>query len=158
QGSPADRVVSVLTDARLLTASEEMLEVSHEALLSEWPRLRHWLDEDRDGRRLHAHLAAAAREWHARGRDAGDLYPGPRLSSALEWTATHDAELNTIEREFIDESRVVDEREAVAERRRNRRLKSLLVGVATLLVLAIAAGIVAAVARSHSKHEAAVAV
>src|SRR5262249_56464328 len=86
-GSAADRVGSVLTDARLLTASEEMLEVSHEALLSEWPRLRDWLDEDRDGRRLHAHLVAAAREWNARGRDAGDLYRGPRLSSALDWTA-----------------------------------------------------------------------
>ena len=158
QGSPAERVVSVLTDARLLTASEEMLEVSHEALLSEWPRLRDWLDEDRDGRRLHAHLAAAAREWNGRGRDEADLYRGPRLSSALEWTAAHDAELNTVEREFVDESRVVGEREVAAERRRNRRLKSLLMGVATLLLLAIAAGIVAAVARSRSKHEAGVAV
>jgi WD40 repeat protein len=158
QGSPAERVVSVLTDARLLTASDEMLEVSHEALLSEWPRLRDWLDEDRDGRRLHAHLAAAAREWNARGRDAGDLYRGPRLSSALEWTGTHEAELNTIERQFVDESRIADERETVAAQRRNRRLKSLLVGVAALLVLAIAAGIVAAIARSRSKHEAGVAV
>jgi WD40 repeat protein/DNA-binding SARP family transcriptional activator len=157
QASTAERVISALTDARLLTASEGMLEVSHEALLSEWPRLRDWLDEDRDGRRLHAHLAAAAREWNARSRDAADLYRGPRLSSVLDWTRAHDAELNRVEREFVDESRFANEREAARERRRNRRLKSLLVGVAALLVLAIVAGVVAAVARSRSQHEATIA-
>jgi len=155
--SEAERVVAVLTDARLLTASDGMLEVSHEALLTEWPRLHDWLDEDRDGRRLHAHLAAAAREWNTRGRDVGDLYRGPRLTSALEWTREHHGELNSLEREFLKESRSADEREAARERRRNRRLKSLLVGVAALLVLAVAAGTFALVARSHSQRSAQVA-
>src|SRR5947207_7380361 len=52
----AARAVSVLTEARLLMVSEGTLEVSHEALLTEWPRFRSWLEEDREGRRLHAHL------------------------------------------------------------------------------------------------------
>ena len=80
-------VVALLTDQRLLTVSAGAVEVAHEALLREWPRLRGWLEEDAEGRRLHRHLADAAREWDARGRDAGDLYRGARLAGALEWRA-----------------------------------------------------------------------
>ena len=65
------RVVAELTDARLLTVSDGEVELSHEALLREWPRYRAWLEEDRAGRRLHAHLISSAREWEATGRDPG---------------------------------------------------------------------------------------
>jgi hypothetical protein len=64
----------ILTDARLLTVSDGTVEVAHEALLRGWPRLRGWLEEDREGRRLHTHLAAAAREWAERDRDPAELY------------------------------------------------------------------------------------
>ena len=37
------------TDRRLLTVSAGTVEIAHEALLREWPRLRGWIDEDRDG-------------------------------------------------------------------------------------------------------------
>ena len=53
-------MLAELTDARLLTVSDGEVELSHEALLREWPRYRAWLEEDRIGRRLHAHLTAAA--------------------------------------------------------------------------------------------------
>ncbi len=65
-------VLAALTDARLLTVSDGEVELSHEALLREWPRYRTWLEEDRIGR-LHAHQTAAASDWDARGRDAGEL-------------------------------------------------------------------------------------
>ena len=55
------RVLDVLADRRLLTVSEGAVEVAHEALLREWPRFQDWLEEDREGRRLHAHLTATAR-------------------------------------------------------------------------------------------------
>ena len=64
----ASPVLAKLTDARLLTVSDGEAELSHEAVLREWPRYRAWLDEDRIGRRLHAHLTTAARDWDARGR------------------------------------------------------------------------------------------
>src|SRR5262249_40626409 len=48
-------VLGVLTEARLVTTSEGSVEVAHEALLREWPRLRDWLEEDRAGQRLHSH-------------------------------------------------------------------------------------------------------
>ena len=73
-----------------MTVSDGEVELSHEALLREWPRYRAWLEEDRIGRRLHAHLTAAARDWDARGRDPGELYRGARLAAALDWAAQHD--------------------------------------------------------------------
>ena len=50
-------VLDVLTSRRLLTVSDGYVEVAHEALLREWPRFQEWLEQDREGRRLHAHLA-----------------------------------------------------------------------------------------------------
>jgi WD40 repeat protein/DNA-binding SARP family transcriptional activator len=137
-------VLTILTDARLLTASDGTVEVAHEALLREWPRLQGWLDEDREGRRLHAHLAETAREWTARDRDPAELYRGARLSAALEWTAHHATQLSEREREFLDASRAANERQL-------RRLRMLLAGVAVLLAVAVAAGIVALVQRQDAR-------
>ena len=53
-------VLDRLGKRRLLTLSDGTVEVGHEALLHEWPRLRGWLDDDAEGRRLHRRLAAAA--------------------------------------------------------------------------------------------------
>ena len=39
------------------------VEVTHEALLREWPRLRGWLDDARADLRLHSALTAAVAEW-----------------------------------------------------------------------------------------------
>jgi hypothetical protein len=52
----AEPAIAALTDARLLTVSDDEVELSHEALLREWPRYRTWLEEDWVGRRLHLHL------------------------------------------------------------------------------------------------------
>ena len=48
-----DAVLSDLTDARLVTLDAGTVEVAHEALIREWPTLRTWLEEDREGLRLH---------------------------------------------------------------------------------------------------------
>ena len=45
-------VLATLADSRLVTVSEGIVEVAHEALLREWPRLREWIEEDAEGRRL----------------------------------------------------------------------------------------------------------
>ena len=132
-----------LVDSRLVTVDEGTVEVAHEALLREWPRLRSWLEEDAEGRRLHQHLAQAARGWDADGRDPGELYRGARLASALEWSASHEGRLNALEREFLDASRAAAEHAAEHERATNRRLRVLLAGLAGLLVLAVVAGVVA---------------
>ena len=139
----AAAALAVLTESRLVTVDEGTVEVAHEALLSEWPRLRAWLDDDAEGRRLHQHLIHAAAEWQGAGRDPAELYRGARLASALEWAAEHEREPNELERAFLDESRAASEREAERQRRTNRRLRALLAGVGVLLAAAVVAGVIA---------------
>ncbi len=154
---PTAAALAALTDSRLVTADQGTLEVAHEALLREWPRLRGWLEEDAEGRRLHQHLIHAASEWQAGGRDSGELYRGARLASTLDWAAGHEGDLNELERAFLDESRAEAEHEAEHQRRANRRLRAVLAGLAALLALALVAGIVALNQRGEARDAARVA-
>lgn len=132
-------ILARLIEGRLLSVGGDSVEVAHEALLREWPRLRAWLDEDRQGRQLHGHLIAAAREWDASGRDPAELYRGARLAAVREWAATHDAELNELERRFLATSIELEETQ---RRRATRRLRfTAAAAVAVAVVLAVATGL-----------------
>ncbi len=144
-------VLATLADSRVLTVGEGSVEVAHEALLREWPRLREWIEEDGEGRRLRRHVTQAATEWDAAGRDQGELYRGARLAAALDWSTDHAFELNELERAFVTESREASEHDAARARRTNHRLRALLVGVAVLLVAAVAGGIFALVQRGEAR-------
>ena len=80
-----ETVVRAMADARLLTAGadeqsgERLVDVSHEALIRSWPRLRKWIDEDRASLRLLRRVTEAAQEWQRLNRDEGVLYRGARL-------------------------------------------------------------------------------
>jgi WD40 repeat protein/transcriptional regulator with XRE-family HTH domain len=113
-------VIKALADARLIITSENTAEVAHEALIREWPTLRGWLEENREGLRLHRHLTEAAQEWIARDRDAGMLYRGARLAQAKEWAANHPDEMNAIESEFLETSQALADSE-VKERETQRQ-------------------------------------
>src|SRR5262249_244865 len=125
----------------------------HEALLEQWPRLARWVEEDAQGTRLHRHLARAARDWDATGRDPGELFRGARLAATIEWADSlgADAGLNRLEREFLELSRT-------AFARSNRRLRLVLAFVLALLVAAVLAGAVALTARSTARHQATAAI
>ncbi len=147
----AAAALAVLTESRLVTVDEESVELAHEALLREWPRLRAWLAEDLDGRRVHQHLINAAAEWERSGRDTAELYRGARLAAALDWAESHDPELNELERAFLGESQAASEREAERQRRANRRLRSLLAGVGVLLAAAVIGGVIAVSQRQEAR-------
>jgi DNA-binding SARP family transcriptional activator/WD40 repeat protein/energy-coupling factor transporter ATP-binding protein EcfA2 len=156
----ARAAVDTLVDRRLLTVDRDSVEVAHEALLREWPRLRTWLDEDVQGRRLHRRLGDAARAWRTADRDPSELYRGTRLDSAVDWAAAHGADLNEVEQEFLDASRADAEREVEEVKRRsaektrtNRRLRGLLAGVAVLLVIALASGLLFLRQRDRAERE-----
>jgi DNA-binding SARP family transcriptional activator/WD40 repeat protein len=156
EATPA--ALAALVDSRLVTADGETLEVAHEALLREWPRLRGWLEEDAEGRRLHQRLINTARDWQAADRDAGELYRGARLASTLDWVvAGHEADLNELERAFLAASRAEAEAEGEHQRRTNRRLRALLAGLAAVLVVALVAGVVALNQRGEARSAARVA-
>ena len=144
-------VLATLADSRLVTVGEGSVEVAHEALLREWPRLRGWIEEDAEGRRLRRHITQAATEWDATGRDQGELYRGARLAAAVDWSTGHAFELNELEREFVTESREASEKETKRVSRTNRRLRVLLAGVAVMLAAAVAGGIFAVVQRREAR-------
>ena len=68
-----DRFVS----HRLLTLNAETVEVSHDALLVAWPRLRNWIEADRAGLLVHRQLGEAALLWINGGQDPAALLGAP---------------------------------------------------------------------------------
>jgi WD40 repeat protein len=158
----ARAALETLADRRLLTIDSDSVEVAHEALLREWPRLRTWLDEDVQGRRLHRQLGGAARSWEVAGHDPSELYRGTRPGAATDWATSHDDELIQAERAFLAASRAQSEqelddarRQAADRARSNRRLRTLLAGVGVLLVVAMVAGLLAVRASRRAEHRAA---
>lgn len=145
------RVLEVLTDARLVTSSATAVEIAHEALITHWPRLRRWLDEDARGRALHRHLIDAAAQWDERGRDQAELYRGARLASALEWVEDHADELNAREHAFLEQSRHLSTAKLEREQRTNRRLRRQRTLAFALVAVAIAAGAFAFVKRHDAQ-------
>ena len=113
-------VLKALADARLIITNEDSAEVAHEALIREWPTLRGWLEDNREGLRLQRHLTEAAQEWFTMNRESDVLYRGARLTYAREWAASHADEMNALEHEFLNASIEHSERE-VAERETQRQ-------------------------------------
>ncbi len=113
-------VLNTLADARLVTTGEDTVEVAHEALIREWPRLRDWLTQDREGLRLHRSLTEAAHEWELLERDAGALHRGARLAQANEFAQANPNALNEPERAFLDAS-VENEKREEREREEARQ-------------------------------------
>jgi WD40 repeat protein/DNA-binding SARP family transcriptional activator len=173
-----EAVLQTLADARLVTTSEDAVEVAHEVLIREWPTLRGWLEEGREGLRIHRHLTETAQEWEHLSREPGELYRGARLAMASEWAAEHADELNPLEREFLEASQELARREeaqreaqrqreleaaqrvAEAERRRaeeqaraTRRLKLGALLLAGVSVIAIVLAVIASGARSTARQE-----
>ncbi|HZI44309.1 MAG TPA: BTAD domain-containing putative transcriptional regulator, partial [Ilumatobacter sp.] len=145
EGSTIDRrVVDVLVEARLLTADGEGFEIAHEALIDAWPRLRLWIEDDREGIRLHRHLTTAASAWAELGRDEGELYRGVRLSTALSWIGDAAPDLSKLERDFVAASVELSEKQLRQQQRANRRLR-VLVALSVVGVIVAAAGTVLAI-------------
>ena len=124
-------VLDVYTRSRLLTQTRDTVQITHEALIRAWPRLRQWIDADRAGNLIRQDLDEAAAAWdHDRGETSA-LYRGSRLEAARIWADDHDPDLGPTARDFL------------AASRRQQRRTSLLrrVAVAVVAVLAVVASI-----------------
>ena len=117
----AEAVLDGLYRARLVTADETQAQVTHEALIREWPALREWLKDEREALRLERRLRAAAEEWDGGGRDLSYLYDGAQLAAACQWAA-HAPRVTGTVRAFLDAATVEEGREA-AERERAQQEK-----------------------------------
>ncbi len=132
-------VLERLVRARLLTVDGDTVEVAHEALIGAWPRLRGWVEENRERLRLHRRLTEAARTWAELGRDTGALYRGIRLTEARD-TFGDGAGLSRTEKDFLSASVAADEDARRAAARSARRLRALTGALAVLFCLAGIAG------------------
>ncbi|MEJ2859332.1 MULTISPECIES: nSTAND1 domain-containing NTPase [unclassified Saccharothrix] len=132
-----DVVLDRLAHARLLTLDRDTVEISHEALIRSWPRLRNWLSTDRDGLRTMRQLTEAAATWDSLDRDPDALYRGTRLDTALEWTTRDGVRTSATERDFLKASQDARNEQRKHDHRQTRRLRQL---VALLLVLLLFAG------------------
>ena len=125
ESTATQTVLKMLADARLITTGEDSVQVAHEALIRGWPTLRSWLEENREGFRLHRNLTEAAEEWLALEREPGLLYRGARLAQAQEWAISHSDDLNMQELEFLQASIALKEKEAAErEAQRQRELEA----------------------------------
>ncbi|MFE5631899.1 hypothetical protein [Streptomyces sp. NPDC056543] len=137
------------TRARLLTQGVDRqdgtvtVEVTHEALLSAWPRLRRdWIGSGRSGQAVRQGVQEAAVAWERGGRrDTSVLYGGAKLELARDWAADAPPEdLTPLITEFL-----------AVSGRQERRVRRFRVGaVAVVAALAVLASGLAAYAFDQS--------
>jgi len=146
-----EAVLNILADARLITTGTlppgdaKVVEVAHEAIIREWPTLRHWLNENREGLLRQRQLTEDANDWEKLGRDAGALYRGAQLRQMLEWADRFPEPLSVPETEFLQASRENAEREAAEAKRlaqatHSQRVFAAIAAISVLVL--IVAGVV----------------
>ncbi len=118
-------VLKALADARLVTTCDDWVQVAHEALIREWPTLRGWLEDNREGLRLHRQLTEAAQEWAGAEHEPEMLFRGAHLAQARDWAHMHADDMNAQELEFLAASIEFSEQEAAErEAARQRELEA----------------------------------
>jgi hypothetical protein len=157
----ADRILSILTEARLLTiqtlgeeAEEARVEIVHESLINRWQTLRRWLESGHEDAAMLAQLREAARQWDNRGRPTGLLWTGDAVAEARLWRKKSTAVLTPVEDDFLTACLKHDERAA--------RRKRMVVGGAVILMALITLGAIVALlairsAEKKAKYQAKVA-
>ncbi len=173
-----DRVMDRLIQARLVrltegdTPADAQVEVAHEALVRNWPRLVDWLEEDRETLRQRLRLTAAAEQWKAVGKDPEVLWRGALLAQADGYP-----DLNKLEAEFVQAGQAAAEAErqkeaaqhdklvraqarAEAEQEQakeiaqaNRRLRWFLAALVILLILTIGAAVFGLTQRDRAERQ-----
>lgn len=118
-GEASDRVRRVLDKligaglVRLPSPDEQrtdQVEIAHEALIRNWPRLVRWVEEDRKQLRRRQPITDAARRWEDAGKDASFLWRGRLLREALiDPASVHD--LSPAERAFLGASVMAEAQE-----------------------------------------------
>lgn len=134
--SHAETLLEKLISARLLTAYEgeggiDSIEVIHEVLLSAWPRLVRWNQEDAEGARLRDQLLAAARQWQERGRPKGLLWRDEALLDYELWRLRHPEKLTETEDAFASES--------LKEKAKSKLRNRVLLSFAAIVLIAFSA-------------------
>ncbi len=138
-GGDGDQVLATFVDERMITVDAGSAQITHDALLTAWPRLRSWIEGGMDGLRTRRRITQGARTWADADRENAALWRGSQLAVAREWAADEDnrAALPALAAEFVDASIAQDSAVRRARRRRTRWLQGI-VAVLTALVVVVA--------------------
>lgn len=95
-------VIERYVEQRLLTSDDSGIQISHEALLKEWPLLTQWIGIDRDSHIRHRQLSNEATEWDSHGRNNRHLLSRGRTEEYKKWIADKGSiELGRTEQQFL---------------------------------------------------------
>ncbi|GAB4589384.1 hypothetical protein Ntsu_72160 [Nocardia sp. IFM 10818] len=112
------------------TDDADLVELAHQSLIDNWPRLREWLEADRDFLDWQRRAERARRTWVARDRDDGGLLRGGALSDAEEWLARRPDDIPDPLRDYISTG--------IRVRRREVRRWRVITAVLTVVTLVAA--------------------
>lgn len=105
QADAVQKVLDILVRYRLITTSDTSIELTHEAIIANWPRLRQWLEKNKEGLIIYNRLSELAADWNANDRHKDFLVVGRRLEPFEQWRPPDEMSLNTIEKAFVEASR-----------------------------------------------------
>jgi cellulose biosynthesis protein BcsQ len=113
--SAVEHVLRALADKWLVTASESAtggrtIDIGHPVLLRDWPRLRVWINENREDLRVLRRLQASAQAWWDAGRPTSRLLGSERLREARAIIARRPEDVRPIEVKFVRDSQRSDRR------------------------------------------------
>ena len=139
-----ESVLDRLVEERLVILDQHSAELSHEALIWAWPRLRAWVNDNRAGLPVREMLTRGTAEWVAGARDEGLLLRGSRLEVVRQWVSQNPLELTEDERGFVAASTAQQVFEVEREQREHARTRRFLLAVSSLSVVALVLAGVAA--------------
>lgn len=117
-----DRVLDKLIAARLIRVTPgsapefDQIEVAHEALVRNWPRLGEWLEEAAVSLRQRQQITELAEKWERTDRHKDALLRGVLLDEAQAYD-----DLSPLELLFIAESQALEDSEKAAEEKARQR-------------------------------------
>ena len=124
----AETVTSESNQKALIStrAKTTTIEVSHEALITEWPLLKSWVSEARKDLPLQHAIREDAADWEQNNRPADRLYRGTQLKEARAWATRNIASRQ--EQAFLRASAT-------------RRVRSVMMVLVVLLLVVASSGI-----------------
>jgi WD40 repeat protein len=114
-------------------SNDGVVDISHESLIRQWPRLRDWVGEEADSRDTYGRLAEAASRWR---HDEAALLRDPDLQLAVNWWTDNEPSSAWAERYGSNFQSAADYLDQSRKAARRRRLLTWS-GVAGLAVVAV---------------------
>jgi len=95
--------VGLLTTDFNHSTQEVTIEIAHDALLHEWPRLREWIEKNRASLRIRDQITERAKLWRYNNASSA-LAHGVELTEFQRWWRDHSEEVGQSQKEYLEAS------------------------------------------------------